>query len=113
MFQSRFACARTLRRLFRTLLFACLQITSGLLPSLLRSAFGRRQFYSSPACFRQSDRDRLPGRTGAMLPFPHVLNFFADKLAGLGTRRFTFFLIFGGPLQRLLFRHPCPPQSIL
>jgi hypothetical protein len=60
-------------------------VTLGLLDSAGRGTafFGRLQFHTRTAGFRQTDRDRLACRARAMLAFPDVVEFLADELSRL------------------------------
>ncbi len=40
-----------------------------------------------------------------MLPFANVVDLFANELAGLGRRRFSFALVLPRPFDRLALRH--------
>jgi hypothetical protein len=81
------------------------QITLGLTLRSLLAAFRRRQFYSRPPRFRETNGDRLLWRSGAVFAFPNVFHFFADKLASLSARRFAFALVFVRAFNCFFFRH--------
>ena len=48
---------------------------------------GRRQVHACASCLRQSDRDRLPGRSRAVLALADVMNLLADEFSSLCGRR--------------------------
>ncbi len=80
-----------------------MQILLRLLPG--RTGFRRSQLHARSPRFRQSDGDRLLGRSCAMFSFSDVLDLFAHELAGLRRRRFSLGLVASGTFNRFFFRH--------
>ena len=76
-------------------------------------AFGRwPQFYTSFACFRKPNGNCLLGIFNPVLPFSHVMNFFADELSGLRGWRLTLASVFAGAFNSSLFGHIAPPHIL-
>jgi hypothetical protein len=71
----------------------------------LLAAFWRRQFYSRPPRFRETNGDRLFWRSSTVLALPNMFHFFAHKLASLSGRRFAFTLIFARAFNYIFFWH--------
>src|SRR5207253_3152549 len=69
----------------------------------------RRQIYARAPCLRQTDGDRLLGRTRSMLAFADVVHFLAHKLTGLCRGRLPLALILPRPLERFSLWHGVPP----
>jgi hypothetical protein len=66
---------------------------------------GWREFYPSFAGLGEPDRNCLLGILHPMLPFPHMMDFFADELACLGGGRLAFASILAGAFDGLSFGH--------
>jgi len=64
-------------------------VARGLLTRARASALWRRQRDAGATRLRQSDRNRLPGRTRTVFAFADVMDFFAHELSRLGARRFA------------------------
>jgi hypothetical protein len=105
-FQRAFRCSRAFRRWFPAAGGpAFCQITLGLTFCSFFAAFWRRQLYSRPPRFRETDSDRLFWRAGPMLASPNVFHFFAHKLACLSAGRFAFAFIFARSFDCFFFWH--------
>src|SRR5207247_7123819 len=92
------------RALLRHARFAVLTLfvsALGAAPGLFRygSLLRRRQIDACAARLRQSDRNRLLGRAGAVLALPDVFNFLAHKLARLRAGCLVFALVFTSALD--------------
>src|SRR5438046_10526552 len=70
-----------------------------------RVARWRRHAHAGTARLRESDRDRLFGRPGAVLAFADVVELFTHELAGLRAGRLPLAAVAARALQRLLLRH--------
>lgn len=66
---------------------------------------GWREFYASLAGFRKPDGNCLLSVLDAVLPFPHVMDLFADELSRLRAWRLAFTSILAGAFDRLSFWH--------
>lgn len=64
-----------------------------------------RQFHSGAPRLGKSDRNRLLGRSRAMLSLAHMMNLFAHKFARLDGRCLTLGLVFVRSSKRFLFWH--------
>src|SRR6185312_14450069 len=84
----------------------------GLLAALLRPLAFLRHVHARAARLRQPDRDRLFGRTRAMLALAHVVDFLTHELASLGAGGFAFALVLLRACNRLLVRHVAPPCQL-
>lgn len=71
----------------------------------LRAAFWRRQLYSRPSRFRETNSYGLLWRPRAVFAFPNVLHFFTHKLASLSAGRLPFALIFARAFNYIFFWH--------
>ncbi len=80
-----------------------MQILLRLLPG--RTGFRRSQLHARSPRFRQSDGDRLLGRSCAMFSFSDVLDLFAHELASLRRGRFALRFVASCTFNRLFFRH--------
>src|SRR5207253_3991521 len=78
-------------------------------PGLFRycSLFRRREIAAGAARLRQSDRNGLLGRAGAVLALPDVFHFLAHKFTRLRAGCLALALVFPSALYRLPFRHGC------
>src|SRR6185437_10659788 len=76
---------------------------------LLRRLAFLRNVHAGAARLRQPDRDRLFGRTRAMLALTYVVDFLAHELASLGAGGFAFALVLLRTRDRFLVRHVAPP----
>src|SRR6185437_94275 len=76
---------------------------------LLRRLAFLRTVHAGAARLRQPDRDRLFGRTRAMLALAYVVDFLAHELASLGAGGFAFALVLLRTRDRFLVRHVAPP----
>lgn len=65
----------------------------------------RRQLHARATRLRKTDGDCLFRRTRAVLTSPNSLDFFADKLTGLGRGCLAFALVPACAFECLLFRH--------
>jgi hypothetical protein len=70
-----------------------------------RCALWRRQLHAGLSGFGKSNGYRLLGILDAMLPFSHVMDFFADKLSGLRRSRLPFASILPSLLHGLFLWH--------
>jgi hypothetical protein len=68
-------------------------------------AFWRRQLYSGASRLRQPNGDCLLRRARAVLAFPDVFHFFANKLARLRTRRHALTLVLACAFDCFFFWH--------
>lgn len=76
-------------------------------------AFGRwPQLYAGFARFRKSNGNCLLGILNTVLPFPHVMNFFADELSGLRGWRLALASVFSGAFNGSFFGHIAPPHIL-
>ena len=64
-----------------------------------------REFHTGFARFRKPNGNCLLGVLNAVLPFPHVVDLFADELSGLRCGRVAFTSILVGAFDGLLFGH--------
>jgi hypothetical protein len=71
----------------------------------LRAALWRRQFYSGPPRFGETNCYRLLRRSGAVFAFPNVLHFFTHKLASLSAGRLAFALVLARVFNYFFFWH--------
>src|SRR5262249_4695759 len=92
-------------RLFATPGAALCEIALCLALCSLLAAFRRRQFYSGPPRFGETNCYRLLRRSGAVFAFPNVFHFFTHKLASLGAGRLAFALIFTRAFNYIFFWH--------
>src|SRR5512143_332051 len=85
------------RRRLATALAAA-DVARGLPPRLLRGRPlpGWPESHSGPARLRQTDRDRLLGRAGAVLSLADVMHLLAHELPGLRARRLPLAPVFLG-----------------
>ncbi|MFZ2061700.1 MAG: hypothetical protein WAU82_11865 [Candidatus Binatus sp.] len=66
---------------------------------------GLGQVHSCATRLGQSDRNRLLGRSRAMLSLTHMMDFLAYEFARLDGRSFAFGLVFARPSKSFFFRH--------
>jgi hypothetical protein len=71
----------------------------------LLAAFWRRQLYSGPPRFGETNGYRLLRRSGAVFAFPNVLHLFTHKLPSLSAGRLAFALIFTRAFDYIFFWH--------
>ena len=64
-----------------------------------------RQFDTSFPGFGKPDRNGLLGVLNSVLPFPDMVNLFADEFSRLRGRRLTFASILAGAFNSLFFGH--------
>lgn len=67
----------------------------------------RRQFHTRPASFRETDRNRLACRPGAVLSPPDILNLLPNKFSGLCRRGLARPRIAARTTKRFGLRHAC------
>jgi hypothetical protein len=71
-----------------------------------RGAFwGWRELYASFAGFRKPNRNGLLSILNSVLPFPNMMNLFANEFPRLGGWRLAFASILAGAFNGLFFRH--------
>ena len=106
MLKRPFRCAGAFSgRLFTASGAALCEIALCLALCSLLAAFWRRQLYSGPPRFRETNCYRLLRRSGAVFAFPNVLHFLAHKLPSLSAGRFSFALILARAFNHFFFWH--------
>lgn len=81
--------------------------TGGAAACFFRNApFARRaQFHACSTGLRQSNGNRLFGRTRPVLAFPNMMHLLANKFSRLCRRRFSLACVLARSIDRLLLRH--------